>query len=106
MDFFRKNSLKDGFSSFMGGFDYVVYHHSIIFLMNGEPNGLIQPSRGLRQGDSLSPYLLLFCAKGLNALITKAVEVGEVRGFSICKRGPKITHPFLQMIFCYFAYQH
>jgi len=34
-------------------------------MLNGEPKGYIKPSKELRQGDLLSPYLFLICAKGL-----------------------------------------
>ena len=63
-------------------------------LINGEPQGLIRPSRGLCQGDSLSPFLFLFCAEGLHALLSKAANDGEIRGYSLCRAGPKVTHFF------------
>ena len=49
---------------------------SYSILVNGEPKGVIVPSRGLRQGDLLSPYLFLFCAEGLNALLLNAADEG------------------------------
>ena len=73
-------------------------------LVNGEPKGLIQPSRGLRQGDPLSPFLFLLCTEGLHGLINKAASNGDINGFKLCKRGPKLTHLFfLQMIAFFFV---
>ena len=72
-------------------------------LLNGEPKGFIRPSRGLRQGDPLSPFLFLFCAEGLIALLNKAVDNGEIRGLSLCRQGPKITYLFFVddcLLFC------
>ena len=63
-------------------------------LMNGEPKGLIQPSRGLRQGDPLSPFFFLLCIEGLHGLINKVATNGDVNGFRLCKRGPKLTNLF------------
>ena len=76
---------------------------SYSIMVNGEPKALIYPSRGLRQGDSLSPFLFLFHAEGLNALLTKAASDGETKGYSICRVGPKITHIFFAddcLLFC------
>ena len=69
---------------------------SVIYsiLVNGEPKGEINPSRGLRQGDPLSPFLFLLYTEGLHGLINKASNNGDIHGFSLCKRGPKLTHLF------------
>ena len=76
---------------------------SYSILVNGEPKGLFRPSRDLRQGDPLSPYLFLFCAEGLNVILNEAVSKGEIHGFSICGNGPKLTHLFFadnSLLFC------
>ncbi|KAK9988680.1 hypothetical protein SO802_028919 [Lithocarpus litseifolius] len=67
---------------------------SYSILVNGESKGMIKPSKGLHQGDLLSPYLFLFCVEGLNALLRQAVVGGDIQGFSLCRNGPKLTHLF------------
>ena len=57
-------------------------------LINGEPHGLIIPTRGLRQRDPLSPYLFLMCTKGLHGIISSTASKDEIRGVSICKFRP------------------
>jgi hypothetical protein len=67
---------------------------SYSLLINGEPHGFLKPSRGLRQGDPLSPYLFLLCAEGFHSLISQASEQGELQGVALCRKGPRITHLF------------
>jgi hypothetical protein len=72
-------------------------------MVNGEPKGYVKPQRGLHQGDPLSPYLFLPCAEGLSALLRKAERESLIRGISICRRGPRISHLFFaddSIIFC------
>jgi hypothetical protein len=72
-------------------------------MVNGEPKGYVKPTRGLRQGDPLSPYLFLICAEGLSALLRKAERESLFRGISICRGGPRISHLFFaddSIIFC------
>ncbi len=76
---------------------------SYSLLINGEPTGHITPTRGLRQGDAIYPYLFLLCAEGLNGLIKKASSKGEIHGVSLCPKGPKITNLFFaddSLLFC------
>ena len=76
---------------------------SYSILVNREPRGDIRPSRGLRQGDLLSLYLFLLCTEGLNRMLQKAAPDDCIRGFSLCKKGPKISHLFFaddSQLFC------
>ena len=76
---------------------------SYFILINGEPKGLITPTRGIRQGDPLSPFLFLLCIEGLNALIVQAAIRGDIKGFALCRSGPRLTHLFFaddSLLFC------
>ena len=61
-------------------------------LVDGNPTGYILPTRGPRQGDPLSPYLFLFYAERLTALLRKAETDGIIRGAAANKGGPCISH--------------
>ena len=67
---------------------------SYFVLLNVQLVGNIKPSRGLRQGDPLSPYLFLMCAMGLQSLLQQAKVNGEISGVTICRNGPRISHLF------------
>ena len=72
-------------------------------LLNGRPVGNIKPSRGLNQGDPLSSYFFLLCALGLQSLIQKDEMNEEIKGVSICRNGPGVSHLFFAndgVLFC------
>ena len=72
-------------------------------LTNGEPRGLIHPTKGIRQGDPLSPFLFLLYTKGLNGLIKHVERNRDIHGFSLCRRNPKLTHLLFtddNLLFC------
>ena len=72
-------------------------------LINGEPQGNIVPTRGLCQGDPLSPYLFLLCTKGFHGLLKKSENLGDIKGISISHNGPKLIHLLFaddSFIFC------
>lgn len=61
-------------------------------LINGEPRGIVQPTKGIKQEDPLSPYLFLLCVEGLSRMIKKAVEERQIQGGLSCTRGVRISH--------------
>lgn len=64
------------------------------FLVNNSVYGEVVPSRGLRQGDSLSPFLFVICAQGLSSLIQRAQEEHKIVGIPLVPRQISITHLF------------
>ena len=62
--------------------------------VNEVPYGHILPTRGLCQGDPLSPYFFIIVAEGLSALLHKAVREKKLKGVAALARGPRISHLF------------
>ena len=72
-------------------------------LVNGEPKGMITLTRGIRQGDPLSPFLFLLCTEGLNGLLNKATHQGHIKGYSLCRNSSRLTHLLFaddSLLFC------
>lgn len=65
---------------------------SFSILINSHPKGNFLPSRGLCQGDPLSPYLFLLCSEGFSSLINNAEKCNLISGVSIAKYAPPISH--------------
>ena len=52
-------------------------------LINGSPSDFFRSTRGLRQGDPLSPYLFLLVMEILNQLLFRAKNGGFIEGFKV-----------------------
>jgi hypothetical protein len=53
---------------------------------------MFTPTRGLRQGDPLCPYLFLLCVEGLSSLLLYEEEVGDIDGVRVCRNALLVSH--------------
>ncbi|CAA7024106.1 unnamed protein product [Microthlaspi erraticum] len=61
-------------------------------LWNGEKTEGFSPSRGLRQGDPISPYLFVLCMERLCHMIERSVASKDWKPISLSRGGPKLSH--------------
>jgi hypothetical protein len=61
-------------------------------LINGGKSKTIFPTRGLRQGDPLSPYLFILCQEVLSRIIDREHMIGNIKGVKMNMGGPDFTH--------------
>ena len=59
---------------------------SFSVLVNGSPTGFFNNSRGLRQGDPLSPDLFIIGMEVISILVDKVASGGFLSGFKIANR--------------------
>ena len=70
---------------------------SFAILVNGSGKGWIKASRGLRQGDLLSPFLFTLVVDVLSIMIFRAEERGLAKGFLVGRYRTKVSILQLQM---------
>lgn len=67
---------------------------STSLLFNGSKLQPFCPSRGIRQGDPISPYLFLLCMEFLRAQITRMCEENRLDMIKASRNGPSFSHVF------------
>lgn len=91
--FLRRILIKMGFaSSFVEIIMMCVSTVSYSFLLNGKQFGALQPGRGLRQGDPLSPYLFICCTEAFIRLVENSVNQGRLHGVRVAPYAPVISN--------------
>jgi exonuclease III len=85
--------LKFGFSAgFVKWIMLCVTFVSSYLLNNGGKTKTFFPTRGLRQGDPLSPYLFILCQEVLSRMFERQHALGNLHGVRMNVTGPAISH--------------
>jgi hypothetical protein len=65
---------------------------SFSVLFNGECQDTFTPTRGIRQGDPISPYLFLLAAEGLSCLLKSRNGSSSLSGIKVASSAPTVSH--------------
>ncbi|GJX02450.1 putative RNA-directed DNA polymerase, eukaryota, reverse transcriptase zinc-binding domain protein [Tanacetum coccineum] len=83
-DYIRDVMMQIGFGlKWCNWVDACLRSASISILVNGSPTGEFRMTRGIRQGDPLSPFLFLIVAEGINVATKEAISNGVLKGVSV-----------------------
>ncbi|KAK6782054.1 hypothetical protein RDI58_019850 [Solanum bulbocastanum] len=61
-------------------------------IVNGKRHGFLKSTRGLKQGDPLSPVLFILGAEVLSRTLNSLHINPNYHGFFMEKRGPQVNH--------------
>ncbi|KAA3482991.1 reverse transcriptase [Gossypium australe] len=68
--------------------------NNIIVLWNGKLFEVFKLSRGIRQGDPISPYIFVLCMEPLAQIINVEALNGKWKHIKLSRDGPSISHIF------------
>jgi len=61
-------------------------------LFNGDRLDSFVPTKGIRQGDPISPYLFLLAAEGLSCLLKSKIQSSSLSGIKVAASAPMVSH--------------
>lgn len=64
----------------------------LLVLVNGSPTEEFSPQKGLRQDDSISPFLFILVAECLNVLLSRALELNLIKGVRVGDNEVLVSH--------------
>ena len=92
-DFLLGVMTKMGFGSkWVSWINWCISKASFSIMVNGSSFGFFRSSKGLRQGDLLSPYLFVISMETLSFLIARVVDGGYIFGCRVgCRDGEELV---------------
>ncbi|KAF7842396.1 reverse transcriptase [Senna tora] len=94
-DFIEQVLLKFGFSDYWVSFiSRCIRSVEYNILLSGRKVVEVHLSRGVRQGNPLSPYLFILAADVLLRMVSFHADRGDLRGIKLARGCPSLTHCF------------
>ncbi|XP_031096925.1 uncharacterized protein LOC116001176 [Ipomoea triloba] len=92
-DFIRSTLAKIGFGeAWITLIMHCIQTPRMALIWNGEIIPQFTPSRGIRQGDAMSPAIFVLCMERLSQMITRSVSAGLWKGIRLSSSSPPLSH--------------